>query len=70
MEMFQPADDDVYSLALCLVAWLYGDPSDQPDHDLARRRAQRLPGRRDGAGPLPVAGAGRAASPRPRRSPL
>lgn len=42
MEMFQPADD-VYSLALCLVQWLYGDPSDQPDHDLAVRRAQAYP---------------------------
>ena len=42
MEMFQPADD-LYSLALCLVQWLFGDVSDPPDHDLARRRAQDYP---------------------------
>ncbi|MBW0114306.1 protein kinase domain-containing protein [Pseudonocardia abyssalis] len=42
MEMFQPADD-VYSLALCLVQWLHGDPSEEPDHALARRRAQGVP---------------------------
>ncbi len=42
MEMFQPADD-LYSLALCLVQWLYGDGTDQPDHELARRRAQQYP---------------------------
>jgi serine/threonine protein kinase len=42
MEMFRPADD-LYSLALCLVQWLHGDPVDQPDHDLARRRAAAYP---------------------------
>ena len=42
MEMFTEADD-VYSLALCLVQWLYGDVTDQPDHDLALRRAQQYP---------------------------
>ncbi|MGI5132961.1 protein kinase domain-containing protein [Pseudonocardia sp. CA-107938] len=42
MEMFRPADD-LYSLALCLVQWLYCDPTDKPDHDLARRRAAEYP---------------------------
>lgn len=42
LEMFQPADD-LYSLALCLVQWLHGDPADQPDHELARRRALAYP---------------------------
>jgi serine/threonine protein kinase len=42
VEMFQPADD-LYSLALCLVQWLHGDVADQPDHDLARRRAEDYP---------------------------
>lgn len=37
------AADDVYSLALCLVQWLHGDPSDIPDHDLARERAAAYP---------------------------
>ena len=38
------AADDVYALAVCLVEWLYGDPDDDPDHDLARRRALTYPG--------------------------
>lgn len=42
MEMFQPTDD-LYSLALCLVQWMFGDRSDEPDHDLARRRAAEYP---------------------------
>lgn len=42
MEMFTPADD-LYSLALCLVQWLHGDVTDQPDHDLARERARAYP---------------------------
>ncbi|MFD7652853.1 protein kinase [Actinosynnema sp. NPDC059797] len=42
LEFFQPRDD-VYSLALCLVQWLYGDATDQPDHDLARQRAVAYP---------------------------
>ena len=42
LEMFTPADD-LYSLALCLVQWLYGDPSDRPDHALAHRRASEYP---------------------------
>jgi serine/threonine protein kinase len=42
IEMFQPSDD-LYSLALCLVLWLHGDLSDQPDHDLALRRARDYP---------------------------
>lgn len=39
---YQPADD-VYALALSLVQWLYGDATDDPDHDLARRRARDYP---------------------------
>ena len=39
---YQPADD-VYALALCLVEWLYGDPDDDPDHGLARKRALAYP---------------------------
>ncbi len=39
---YLPADD-VYALALCLVEWLYGDPGDDPDHDLARSRALAYP---------------------------
>ncbi|HEY0812743.1 MAG TPA: protein kinase [Pseudonocardia sp.] len=42
MEMFTEADD-LYSLALCLVQWLYGDVTDQPDHDLALQRARKYP---------------------------
>lgn len=42
IEMFTEADD-LYSLALCLVQWLYGDVTDQPDHDLALRRATQYP---------------------------
>jgi serine/threonine protein kinase len=40
---FHQPTDDVYSLALCLVQWLHGDPSDFPDHDLARQRATAYP---------------------------
>jgi len=42
LEFFGPKDD-VYSLALCIVQWIYGDPSDHPDHDLARKRAAAYP---------------------------
>ncbi|QJY49851.1 protein kinase domain-containing protein [Pseudonocardia broussonetiae] len=41
---FYQTRDDVYGLALCLVQWLHGDPSDEPDHDLARQRAAAYPG--------------------------
>ncbi|GAA4728423.1 protein kinase domain-containing protein [Actinomycetospora chibensis] len=40
---FAQPRDDVYSLALCLVQWLHGDAADDPDHDLARRRAEDYP---------------------------
>jgi serine/threonine protein kinase len=40
---FHQPTDDVYSLVLCLVQWLHGDPSDLPDHDLARERAAAYP---------------------------
>lgn len=43
LAFFQPRDD-VYSLALCLVQWLHGDPNDEPDHELARERAAAYPG--------------------------
>ncbi len=42
LEMFTPSDD-LYSLALCLVQWLHGDVTEQPDHELARRRAREYP---------------------------
>jgi len=42
IEMFRP-EDDLYSLALSMVQWLYCDPTDKPDHDLARRRAAEYP---------------------------
>jgi serine/threonine protein kinase len=42
LEFFQPRDD-VYSLALCLVQWLHGDGTDEPDHGLARKRAAAYP---------------------------
>ncbi|OXR40746.1 Serine/threonine-protein kinase PrkC [Nocardia cerradoensis] len=35
--------DDVYSLALCLIQWIHGDSSEQPDHELARTRAANYP---------------------------
>ncbi|GAA1276109.1 protein kinase [Pseudonocardia aurantiaca] len=38
LEAYLPADD-VYAVALCLVQWLHGDASDEPDHDVARKRA-------------------------------
>ncbi|MCD2197896.1 protein kinase [Actinomycetospora endophytica] len=41
-EHFQPRDD-VYALALCLVQWLHGDATDQPDHDMARALAAAYP---------------------------
>ncbi|MBW0089612.1 protein kinase [Pseudonocardia sp. KRD-184] len=42
LEMFTPADD-LYSLALCLVQWLHGDVTDQPDHRQALERAREYP---------------------------
>jgi serine/threonine protein kinase len=40
---YLPADD-VYALAVCIVGWLHGDASDEPDHDVARMRAADYPG--------------------------
>ncbi|QKV78060.1 protein kinase [Amycolatopsis sp. Hca4] len=43
MEFFGEKDD-VYSLALCLVQWIYGDQDETPDHDLVRQQAAAYPG--------------------------
>jgi serine/threonine protein kinase len=40
---FYTSADDVYALALCLVQWLHGDATDEPDHELARTRAAAYP---------------------------
>ncbi|MEX5710487.1 protein kinase [Parafrankia sp. FMc6] len=42
MEFFGTRDD-VYSLALCLMQWIHGDPDETPDHDQARQRAADYP---------------------------
>ncbi|MEN3269977.1 protein kinase [Pseudonocardia sp.] len=78
LEMFTPADD-LYSLALCLVQWLYGDVTDQPDHDLALRRAQQYPVvgpvllrclSRDPGEPFTAAAAAVATAPEPPKPPV